>query len=430
MQGRPPQDSPPTRAPAPLDEVWLFTSELEGERAGSFRQERWCRVFLEDGARVSAFNLNGAFAVTEARFESVESFVAFRKRALGRARPAASVRQGLAARLIRRMKHLLLADLYLPSVVKLFLRARARLAGTDGRVVLMASSPPFSVVVVAAMLKRLYPSRIVFAADMRDAWALHGSLGGIRPLKRLIERRALLAADAVSTVSHGLEEEFEATYGVPVDVHFNVATHYFDVSPAQPVDWSALHPDIDAARAKVVYTGSTPEGFFDVAAVVEAVKELRATRPELADRLQLVFVGACEEAAAEAARRGGAGHDIVFVPHVAHELARAVQQNADALLFLAYRGDGNKGVVSTKFFEYLALGRPILPVSLHVGSDVDRLLRTYCGSSLNLHTAAELRDALRGLAEGTARLPRLEDAGKVRHLVEDYREFARSLRAR
>jgi hypothetical protein len=413
-----------------VDEVWFFTSEIEGERAGSFRQERWCRVFLEAGVRVSVFNVRGAFGLTEAQFDTLEEFAAFRKRALESARPMASVRQGFAARMLRRVKHLLLVDLYLPNVLKLLSVARRRLATSEGRVLVVASSPPFSLAVVGCVLKRMRRRQVVFAADMRDAWALHTSLGGFRPLKRLIERWTLRAADAVSTVSYGLKEEFEVTHAVKTAVLYNVATHYFDVGPSVPIDWRALHPGIEPERVKLVYTGSTPVGFYDLASLVSAVKRLRSARPDLAGRIQLIFVGACEEVRAELKRQGGAGNDIVVVPHVPHEVAKAAQQNADAVVFLAYFGKGNKGVVSTKFFEYLALGRPILPISLHEGSDVDRLLRTYCGESRSLHTASEIEAELRRVAENPERLPKLGDPTKVRHFLDDYRTYAQTLRNR
>src|SRR5207244_120326 len=163
----------------------------------------------------------------------------------------------------------------------------------------------------------------------------------------------------------------ERTYGITADVLYNVATHYTVARPVGTFDWKELSPRIDTARCKFVYTGSTPAGFYDVAAVVSAVKELRAQDRALADRLQLIFVGACEEVRAEVARQQLPDGDIVVAGHVPHGIARDIQQNAEGLLFLAYRGEGNKGVVSTKIFEYLALGKPILPISLHEGSDVD-----------------------------------------------------------
>ena len=68
-----PSSNPPPR----LAEVWFLTSELEGERASSFRQERWCRIFLEAGAALRIFNLRGAFDHSDSRVANVEEMLAF-----------------------------------------------------------------------------------------------------------------------------------------------------------------------------------------------------------------------------------------------------------------------------------------------------------------------------------------------------------------
>lgn len=415
-----------------LREAWFLTSELESERASSFRQERWCRIFLEAGATLRIFNLRGAFDHSDAICADAEALAAFRREGLARYRgPQASVREGLHVRALRRLKHLLLADLYLPNVIKLYRRLDELLGARSEPVVLMASSPPFSVAVVGALIKRRHPDKVVFAVDMRDAWALHNALGGIKAIKRAIERRVLRRADRVTTVSKGLADEFQAHYGVEVGVMYNVATHYLDVPPAPRIDLREVNPQIDPARAVLVYTGSTPEHHYDLAAIVGAVARLQREQPALAQRLQLVFVGACDEVRREAQAQGVSAPEIVFVSHLPHATARSVQASATALLFLAHHGPNNLGVVSTKLFEYLCLGQPVLPLDLCEGSDVDVLLRRYCGASINAHGEQAIAALLAGVAEqGPAVLPRLGDVQRVRELLEDYRRHAEDLLAR
>jgi hypothetical protein len=340
------------------------------------------------------------------------------------------VREGWVVRVLRRIKHLLLADLYLPNVVKLYRRLDEELRQRTEPVVLMASSPPFSVAVVGALMKRRHPTKVVFAVDMRDAWALHNALGGIKPLKRAIERMVLKRADHVTTVSKGLADEFHQWYGVDVGVMYNVATHYLDVPPAERIDLRQVNPDIDPQRLALVYTGSTPEHHYDLAAIIGALVRLRREQPVLASRLQLVFVGACDEARREAQARGLSAPDIVFVPHLPHATVRSVQASASALVFLAHHGPNNMGVVSTKLFEYLCLGQPVLPFDLCEGSDVDLLLRRYCGASVNAHGEASIAALLAQVAEqGAGTLPRLDNVQRVRELLEDYRRHAKTLLA-
>lgn len=409
-----------------LHEVWFLTSELESERASSFRQERWCRIFLEAGAALRIFNLRGAFDHSDEVCTDIISLLAFRNDGVARYRgPKASVREGWVVRLLRRFKHLLLADLYFPNVIKLYRCLDALLRERIEPVVLMASSPPFSVALVGALVKRRYPAKVILAVDMRDAWALHNALGGIRPLKRAIERYVLRHADHVITVSKGLADEFHHWYGVNVRVMYNVATHYLDVPAAEQIDLRQVNVEIDPQRITLVYTGSTPEHHYDLAAILGGLVRLMQEQPVLAERLQLIFVGACDEARREARIRGIAAPNIVFVPHLPHSIARSVQASASALIFLAHHGPNNMGVVSTKLFEYLCLGQPVLPLDLCKGSDVDLLLRRYCGSSVNAHGEAAIFALLASVAEhGAGKLPRLDDPQRVRDLLVEYRQFA------
>lgn len=414
-----------------IQEVWLLTSELESERASSFRQERWCNIFLENGARLRIFNLRGAFSYSDVYCNSPAELAEFRRLGVARYRgPRASVREGIAARALRRAKHFSLVDLYVPNVIRLLWHVNRLLAEKTEPVVLMASSPPFSLAVIGGLLKRIHGSKLVFAVDMRDAWALHKSLGGFKPLRRLIERRSLRKADHISTVSYGLASEFAQAYGIHVKVMYNVATHYFDLPEVAAAQWSRMSPKVQPHKRKLVYTGSAPEGHYDIKSIVSAVVRLRQLRPDLADKLQLVFVGACDEVHREATRQTAESGDIVFIGHVSHVLSRSVQMAADALLFLGYFGEKNAGVVSTKLFEYLCLGKPVLPLGVYRNSDVDRLLRRYCSNGVNVHTTEEIMAALSKVAEdGNDWLPRLKNIDSVRELLNDYQNHAKNLLA-
>ena len=383
---------------------------------------------MEAGAAIGIFNVQGAFALSETHCRNDEEFSEFRRASLTRSRPVASVREGLLVGLIRWLKHYLLIDLYLPNVLRLVWRCHCKLKSRTSAVALMASSPPFSMAVAGAILKRLHPDKVILSVDMRDAWALHDALGGWRPLKRSIERWSLRCADYVTTVSHGLAKEFESVYSIRVGVMYNVATHYLDAPPAPVIDLGILGPDVDATRLKIAYTGSAPARFYDSVALVSAVKLLQERHPDLAVRIQIIFVGACDEIRREAEAQQVGPKNLVFVSMVPHALARSVQVSADALLFLAYYGEGNKGVVSTKLFEYLCLGQAVLPISLHAGSDVDCLLTRYCGTTINVHTPEEIMLALaRFVRQGPSVLPKMNDPSRINELVDDYRRQVRNV---
>lgn len=412
-------------------EIWFLSTELEGERAGSFRQERWCRVFLDSGFHIRIFNLRGAFRRTEFECGTVDEFDAFRRRCRENAPAIASLREGVGNRMGRAIKHYLLVDLYLPNVVGLFLRVLHLVRQRPSPVLIMASSPPLSVALVGAMLKWKHPKKIRLAIDMRDAWAHHNALGGFKWLRQFIEGLVIRRSDHVITVSRWLANEFAQAYGITVKVMYNVATHYFGLTTEQPkINWACINSAIDTDRIKIIYTGSTPRGHYDITTFVSAVALLRAERANLADRVQFIFVGACSEVAREVTVQAISPGDIVFVGHLPHQVVRSVQAAADLLLFFAHYGEGNKGVVSTKLFEYICLGQPLLPISLHAGSDVDQLLNRFCTGSIRVHNAADMAGVFAEVAaNGTLSMPRLAQPDRTAELLDDYVRYAQEQRA-
>ncbi len=409
-------------ASRPPGEIWFLTSELEGERASSHRQFRWCEFLLDAGFAIEAFTLHGARRISHRTIRGRADLERLREDIRRGARPAASVREGVVARVLRLVKHWLLLDLYLPNVLALLARLLWRRPRTGGRVIVLASSPPFSVVIVGALLRWTRPGRFLLAVDMRDAWAHHRALGGPRRLKKWIERVALSRADACVTVSQRLAGEFQLS-ARSVAVAYNVATHVRDTDrQSVGFDWASLDPELRSASRKLVYTGSIPEGHFDLSTIVGGIRHAVTAGHLRRERNQIVFVGACDPL-----RRMIQGTEleglVVFVPHQTSRVARLIQAQADALLFLGYNDDGNGGVVSTKLFEYLSLGRPILPIMVRAGSDVDTLLGRYGGQRIHAIEPHAVGALLESWVSGTARLPRCLDLRSMDDLLQPYRNF-------
>lgn len=411
------------------NEIWFLTSELEAQRAGSFRQERWCELFLECSFTIKVFNISGALGINRFKFTNVSDFKSFRKNSLLSPRGLnASIREGLFARILRRIKHLFLIDLFLPNVVCLTLNLIFAVMRRDHPIIVMASSPPFSLVLVLGIIKWFNPEKVVSIIDMRDAWALHNALGGVKWLKKKIERFALVNSNYLLTVSKGLAQEFSNQYGIKCRVMYNVATHYHTKVVNIYVDWSKLCDQIDTKRILLVYTGSTPIGHYDVGTIVRGITKLRARNQVLANKIQTVFIGACGEVQKEFNSIRNGTNDIVFVRHLSHTVCRSIQAQSSALIFLGHTGCNNSGVVSTKIFEYLALAKPIMPLCLHSGSDVDELLVRFCGQSFNVHTDDEICNLLEKVAvEGPEILPKIQINKSVDDLFQCYREFVNEL---
>lgn len=377
--------------------IWLLSADIMSQLGGGFRQQRWCEYILARGQSIRLFQVSGAFDVRWVDVHTVEELRNKRKEWTAAAPPRAGVRDSRTARIGRLVKHIFMIDLFLPSVFRLIATMNTMLADAPGPVTLLCSSPPFAMGVAGRVMKALHGDRIVMALDMRDLWSLHTAFPGPKFQKRLIEKWVIRGADIVTTVAPTLASRFHARFGRLPDVVYNVATQAAPIPvEATTFSWEQLSPAIHATSSKIVYTGSIPAGFYDIDGFLDAV-ELFATHHD--DRqLQLIFVGAGGEVAARLAGRAIPAHMIVFVRQVSHAEIAIIQNAADALLFLGYRAADNQGQVSIKLFEYFRREKPIFAAHIRENSDVDWLIRFYCGINIDLLEKHDIARALSALA--------------------------------
>ena len=402
-------------------EVWMLTTELTGERAGSFRQERWSRALLTRGFIVKVFELRGALRIQEFQFDSVEQFIKFRQDKRNK-KVTSSLREGAFAKLLRKLKHHFIVDLYFPNVIFLVFRLLFLLTIRKRNVWIMASSPPFSLALAGAIAKTICQRKACFVVDMRDAWAKHPGIAPSSRIRQKVEKFVLSTADLIATVSNGLAGEFRVSANVEVATVYNVAAHFDNSSnPVHGIKEPAL---IDRSRIQITFTGSLPPGHFDVETFANALKIARQRDSTKVDGMQFVFAGACSELEPWLDQKNIEAKDAVFLGHVSHDLAKILQARSDILLFFAFKGKGNHGVVSTKLFEYIASNTPILPLSVCEHGDVDFLLKHICGQSLRLHTVSEFADAILDICSHRGvRLPRLTNQAALHSLHQAYDEF-------
>lgn len=395
--------NPAGRTPA----VWLLTGDIMSQLGGGFRQQRWAEYMLRRGQPVRLFHVAGAFGVRWVDVATVEELRARRKHWIAAAPPRAGVRDSRTARAGRLLKHVFMLDLFFPSMFRLIVILNGMLHGAPPRVALLCSSPPFAMGVAGRIMKAIHGNRIVMALDMRDLWSLHTAFPGPKAQKRLVERWVIGGADVFTTVAPALAQRFEHHFGRKAEVVFNIATHVAPVA-ADPAafDWSTVSDRLRASTRKIAYTGSIPAGFYDLDGLLEAI-EAFAGRPEAQD-VQFVFVGAGGELAGKLRSRAVRDDMVVFAPQMSHGAVAAVQNAADVLLFLGYQADDNQGQVSIKLFEYFRREKPILPVHIRAGSDVEWLVRHYAD-----RTCPQLLDR-EALVATLVEIARADDGGLPR----------------
>ena len=130
------------------------------------------------------------------------------------------------------------------------------------------------------------------------------------------------------------------------------------------------------------------------------------------------------------AQRALLGNEVIFINHVPQKEVRSIQMSSDCLLFLGHYGEGNKGVVSTKLFEYLFLNKYIIPFCIRENSDVDVIFSTLTGKTLRLNEEDEIFIFIKNLTSELdfhSNALKIQNIDSAKLLINDYNNFARQL---
>jgi glycosyltransferase involved in cell wall biosynthesis len=264
--------------------------------------------------------------------------------------------------------------------------AAIRIARAEGIDAVITTSPPASVHLVGAAVKRATGAR--WLADLRDSLVAHphrrAESLAVRAKEKVDEGVARLVArraDAIACVSEAIAEEARA------------------LSPRGPVEVIANGCDFDdfagldyrpAPRFRITHTGS----FF-------GKRDPRPFLQALADSgLDAVarFVGDFRSADREWAEGLGLGDRLELIPYAPRARALELQRDSEALLLLIPEAGGRgRGVLSGKVFEYIAAERPILAAVPPDGAAADLIREAGAGVVAAPDDVDALREALVGL---------------------------------
>lgn len=247
--------------------------------------------------------------------------------------------------------------------------------------ILSSHGPPSSHLIAAVLARRF---QLPWVADFRDLWTQNHLImrRGIKQrLETRLERAVLSGASSLITVSAPLAQQLGALHNKPVAVIPNG----FDDE-----DFRSIQPNPDPERFRIVYTGGIYPGKRDPSSVFVGLALWRSAHPDLADRVEIHFVGASPQALSELAIGHGVQNQVFFHPPCANVEALRWQVSADALLLLEWDDPSAKGVYTGKVFEYLGARRPILATG-PAGGVVEALLADTQSGELVRDPGAVLR---------------------------------------
>jgi glycosyltransferase involved in cell wall biosynthesis len=290
--------------------------------------------------------------------------------------------------------------------------------------VVITSGPPHSTHLIGLRLKK--QTGIKWIADFRDPWTdiyYYKDLSHT-PLAKWydgrLERKVLHTCDKVITVGYELknllaskietgEDEMEtgkreqkpSVSGLryPFSLKIHVITNGYDTEDFKnhKEPSSDLRSPVSDLRSPVsnlqspfyiTYAG-TISSYYRIEGYVSALADL----PEpIRSQIKFRFVGNISSSVSDLINKAGLNSQLELTGYVPHDKSISYLFDAGILLLLIPDVSENKGILTGKFFEYLATGKPILAIGPTDG-DVARILKETGTGSIFFY------DDVRGIKE-------------------------------
>lgn len=285
----------------------------------------------------------------------------------------------------------LLRALILPDLTRLWnakaTRAAEQVLEDTPCAAMVSSSPPNAIHLLAQRLHAR--TGLPWVADFRDVWSVAdspwmlaaGPVGRWR--HRRLERGVLRACQRAVVVNEAIAERTAAVFGPWVAPKLMVIPNGFDAADFGP-------PPPPAEELEVLYVGSIVDKRTQNA-LPEGLKLAWERERETLHGVRVRFVGLFE--AAYRARLMEAAPLARVEEPVPHAEAVRLMQRAHALVLLQGDSVEERMIYSSKFYEYLAAGKPMLGI-VPEGVARDFIQREGVGVVAHPHAPEEIAAAL------------------------------------
>lgn len=287
----------------------------------------------------------------------------------------------------------------------------------------LASGPPHSALLAGARLARRLG--VPFLADLRDPWRDNPGYrwpdSPVRDSRSLeLEREVMRATAAVLAASRPIADEAIAM-GSP---RAEVVPNGFD--PSELPSWTPADGPLRLCFIGRFYTTTDPASFLDGLALA-----IERSGGELA--VQVEVAGPDSSSVRGAVTSRGLDHVVRFLGYLPHADALRVAARSDAGLVVLRDVPGAEAIYSSKLFEYLGIGLPVLLVGPSRGVAAELVEEARAGivvsygdvdaiASAVARMAAEKTSGLRAhepLAEVVSRFDRRRQSATIASVLDE-----------
>jgi glycosyltransferase involved in cell wall biosynthesis len=235
----------------------------------------------------------------------------------------------------------------------------------------VTTSPPHSTQLIGLKLKKKF--KIRWIADLRDPWTdiyyynqfKHTALA--RKIDLNFEREVVENADLLITVSEDVKRIFAEKSKLPVANKTLVIPNGYD-----EYDFSLNNIPLESKKV-ITYSGTISEAY-DVNGFLKALSLIDHS---MRSQIMIRFVGKVPHTIEQKFR--SSGFEIELAGYVDHPKSIEFLLRSDLLLLVIPKVKNNRGILTGKFFEYLASQKTVLAIGPTDG-DLAKIIReTKCG---------------------------------------------------
>jgi glycosyltransferase involved in cell wall biosynthesis len=237
-------------------------------------------------------------------------------------------------------------------------------------------------------LKKCHPN-IPWIADFRDPWTnidfykdLNLSWLADKVHHRL-EKKVIGTADLVLVVSQGMKDE----YTLLEPKKLELITNGYDDSDVLKSEVS-MDAKFSISHIGTLNAARNPKTLWKVLNTICLENE------NFKSDLQIQLVGKVDFSVLEDIRQLGLQEQLLKIDYLTHTEAIAKQQSSQLLLLLINQSDNAKGILTGKFFEYLAAKRPILGIGPSDGDAAAVLTDTGAGVMVDFEDEFSTKSAI------------------------------------
>lgn len=265
----------------------------------------------------------------------------------------------------------------------------------------ISSGPPHSMHLIALGLCKRFPN-LKWVADFRDPWTnidFYEKLMLTRFADRLHHKQelsVLKSAHAVISVGRTMSEEFKEIYlkgGGKNEDKFSVITNGFD-----PEDL-VKHVVEKDRKFSLAHIGTLVKDR-NPAVLWKVLHQLVLENNSFAEQLEIKLVGKVDIFVKEEIEKWGLSAYVNKIDYLTHDKVIEEQQKSRVLLLLVNNTKNAKGILTGKFFEYMASGNTTLAVGPPDGDLAEILKATGAGVISDFGDEKDLRQNILNLFNG------------------------------